>query len=120
LNRVEMKQFRQRIAGTFDRHPAVAVQYTLEEGNNWILRVVVVRTTDLRVVGDVIVGGKGWRSVNLEAVDGCLAFRTMNYGASDSLGSPSLKGETHYCMGDGGDLEEGETRIFCRDCSGRR
>jgi len=102
----EYEKARKTIAGDFNRDgiPDKAVLYTIEGQNgtnNYVqyLAVFLGTKTGLEAAAHVVVGGKGYRSVELKAAHGnTIELVTMSYGPHDPMCCPSLKGETTYVL----------------------
>jgi hypothetical protein len=80
----------------------VAVEYTIETGVSWQIYVAVLEGQTHRLLARARVGGKGYRSVTLNAVsDGVLQCEVHYYAPDDALCCPSIRGASHFEVRDG-------------------
>lgn len=84
-------------------------------GNDYeqILTVFGNKDIGYKVIDSKKVGGKGYRSVNLEKLThGDILLKVMFYSSEDPSCCPSIKGDTSYCLNKNYKLEEMWTTIF--------
>lgn len=80
----------------------VAVQYTIETGVSWQIYVAVLAGQTHQLLARGRVGGKGYRSVTLNAVsDGVLKCEVQYYASDDALCCPSIPGTSYFEVRDG-------------------
>lgn len=85
----------------------LAVLYTIEGvggGNNYsqYLAVFLRSNGQLLPVTNDVVGGKGYKSVELESIqDNYIVLSTLSYGANDPMCCPSKKGSVRYALVNG-------------------
>ncbi|PID56375.1 hypothetical protein CSB45_11875 [candidate division KSB3 bacterium] len=91
----------------------IAIQYTLEEGNNWYVYLSIFDKTSLQVIDFKMIGGKAFREISIrEIVDGWVVADTLSYTDSDSLCCPSLPGRSEFILYREKELIEGRTIFF--------
>jgi hypothetical protein len=95
----EYREARKYLRGdlTGDGIDDLVVQFTLEEGNFWRLFLAVFRGPGFTDVKVAQVGGKSWRTVDIQRIEelGVVAA-TAYYGEGDALCCPSLSGSTVF------------------------
>jgi len=115
LNRTEYRDARQYLLGDLngDKFPDLVVRYTLEEGNTWTLYLAVFRRPSMQHLAHALVGGKGYRSVDLNTVaNGLIEVKILYYSSYDGLCCPSVPGTSVYYIAEKS-LREGEVRVDC-------
>jgi hypothetical protein len=91
----------------------VVVQYTIETGHSWQIYVAVLTGQTHQLLARGRVGGKGYRSVTLNAVsDGVLKCEVQYYAAEDALCCPSVRGASYFEVREGR-LWETNARVNC-------
>jgi hypothetical protein len=103
-NPLEYPEYRQYLLAdvTGDGIPDVLVRYTLEEGNNWTLFLVVFDRVGMRCIVNQKVGGKGYRSVDIQSArENSIDLRAELYAMSDALCCPSIPATVHLVLSNG-------------------
>ena len=102
----EYEDARKVIAGDLnhDGAPDIAVLYTIE-GQNGTNNYVQYLAVFARIKGRLthlthtVVGGKTYRSVELETIrNNVIIIKTLNYGANDAACCPSKAGSARYAL----------------------
>ncbi len=113
LNSLEYRDARQYIVGNLNGENALVVRYTLEESNNWTLYLAVFRKSSMQHIAHDRVGGKGYRSVDLNGIaNGGIKLNVLYYSPYDGLCCPSVPGTSLYSI-TGNSLREDEVRVDC-------
>ena len=94
----EHPKFRRIVFGSDEGgRSLMAVQFTIETGNNWNVFIAVVDRPTSRAVAEARVGGKAYRSVTLRSLDrGLLKVDAEYYGGADPLCCPTVQGSSSF------------------------
>lgn len=94
--------------GDLNGKPHIVVQFTIGAGagNAHYHYLLVLKRSKLKKVGLLRIGGRGFREITIKKIEeGFIRAGVMWYGPNDSLSSPSVHGETSFCIDFGGLVE---------------